>query len=67
LAEKIRDQRFLQLIRNMLKAGYLEEWEYRDTLSGVPQGGLCAAAHNPPYEQRWVMRSVRGLRWWGRW
>jgi hypothetical protein len=20
-----------------------------------------------PYEQRWVMRSVRGLRWWGRW
>jgi len=28
---------------------------------GTPQGGLCAAAHNPPYEQRWVMRSVRGL------
>jgi RNA-directed DNA polymerase len=45
----------------MLKAGYLEEWEYRDTLSGVPQGGLCAAAHNDPYEQRWVMRSARGL------
>jgi group II intron reverse transcriptase/maturase len=39
LAEKIHDQRFLRLIRNMLKAGYLEEWEYRETLSGVPQGG----------------------------
>jgi hypothetical protein len=26
---------------------------------GTPQGGLCAAAHNPPYEQRWVMRSAR--------
>ncbi len=25
---------------------------------GVPQGSLCAAAHNEPYEQRWVMRSV---------
>jgi RNA-directed DNA polymerase len=25
---------------------------------GTPQGGLCAAAHNPPYEQRWVMRSA---------
>jgi RNA-directed DNA polymerase len=25
---------------------------------GTPQGGLCSAAHNPPYEQRWVMRSV---------
>ena len=27
---------------------------------GTPQGSLCAAVHNPPYEQRWVMRSVRG-------
>jgi RNA-directed DNA polymerase len=26
---------------------------------GTPQGSLCAAAHNDPYEQRWVMRSVR--------
>ncbi|HYB24299.1 MAG TPA: hypothetical protein VED41_10905, partial [Solirubrobacteraceae bacterium] len=25
---------------------------------GTPQGGLCAAAHKPPYEQRWVMRSA---------
>jgi retron-type reverse transcriptase len=23
----------------MLKAGYLEDWEYRETLSGCPQGG----------------------------
>jgi hypothetical protein len=28
---------------------------------GTPQGALCAAAHKEPYEQRWVMRSVRGL------
>jgi retron-type reverse transcriptase len=40
LAEKIRDQRFLRLIRHMLKAGYLEDWEYHDTLSGTPQGGV---------------------------
>jgi retron-type reverse transcriptase len=26
----------------MLKAGYLEEWEYHDTLSGVPQGGTVS-------------------------
>jgi retron-type reverse transcriptase len=25
---------------------------------GTPQGSLCSAEHNPPYEQRWVMRSV---------
>jgi group II intron reverse transcriptase/maturase len=42
LAENIQDQRFLRLIRNMLKAGYLEDWEYRDTLSGVPQGGVVS-------------------------
>jgi retron-type reverse transcriptase len=58
LSERIHDQRFLRLIKQILKAGYLEDWEYHDTLSGVPQGGLCAAAHNPPYEQCWVMRSV---------
>jgi group II intron reverse transcriptase/maturase len=42
LAEKIHDQRFLRLIRHMLKAGYLEDWEYRDSLSGVPQGGVVS-------------------------
>ena len=42
LTEKIRDNRFLRLIRNMLKAGYLEDWQYHDTLSGVPQGGVVS-------------------------
>ena len=26
----------------MLKAGYLEDWEYHDTLSGIPQGGVVS-------------------------
>jgi group II intron reverse transcriptase/maturase len=42
LAGKIRDNRFLRLIRNMLKAGYMEDWRYHDTLSGTPQGGVCS-------------------------
>src|SRR6201987_3256754 len=42
MAEKIHDNRFLRLVRHMLKAGYLEEWEYQDTLSGVPQGGTVS-------------------------
>jgi group II intron reverse transcriptase/maturase len=42
LAEKIHDNRFLRLIRNMLKAGYLEQWEYHPTLSGTPQGGVIS-------------------------
>ncbi|MGH7868156.1 MAG: reverse transcriptase domain-containing protein, partial [Candidatus Dormibacteraceae bacterium] len=42
LAEKIHDQRFLRLIRNMLGAGYLKDWEYHETLSGCPQGGVAS-------------------------
>jgi len=42
LAEKIRDNRFLRLIANMLKAGYLEDWQYHETLSGCPQGGVVS-------------------------
>src|SRR5215475_12220394 len=42
LAENIHDQRFLRLIKHMLKAGYMEDWDYRDTLSGVPQGGVVS-------------------------
>ena len=42
LAEKIHDNRFLRLIANMLKAGYLEDWKYHATLSGSPQGGVVS-------------------------
>jgi group II intron reverse transcriptase/maturase len=40
LGEKIRDNRFLRLVSNLLKAGYLEDWRYGATLSGAPQGGV---------------------------
>ena len=42
LAEKIHDNRFLRLIRNMLQAGYLEDWKWNATLSGAPQGGVVS-------------------------
>jgi group II intron reverse transcriptase/maturase len=42
LAEKIHDNRFLRLVRNMLTAGYLEDWVYHRTLSGAPQGGIAS-------------------------
>ena len=70
LAEKIRDQRFLRLIRNMLKAGYLEDWEYHDTLSGVPQGGVVSPVLSSIYldkldefvEQELIPQYTRGER-----
>lgn len=42
LREKIHDNRFLRLIENLLKAGYLEEWKYHGTFSGSPQGGIVS-------------------------
>jgi group II intron reverse transcriptase/maturase len=42
LREKIRDNRFMRLIENLLKAGYLEDWKYHATPSGTPQGGIVS-------------------------
>jgi group II intron reverse transcriptase/maturase len=42
LAEKLHDNRFLRLIRNLLATGYLENWTYGKTLSGTPQGGVVS-------------------------
>jgi group II intron reverse transcriptase/maturase len=42
LREKFNDNRFLTLIENLLKAGYLEQWNYHPTLSGTPQGGIIS-------------------------
>ena len=49
------------MIRDWLKAGVVDKGRFAPTEEGTPQGGLCAAAHKPPYGQRWVMRSARGL------
>jgi len=40
LSESVRDNRLLRLMSNMLKAGYMENWRYGETLSGTPQGGI---------------------------
>jgi retron-type reverse transcriptase len=42
LSEKIHDGRFIKLISNLLDAGYLEDWRYNQTLSGVPQGSVAS-------------------------
>src|SRR6266480_6075402 len=52
LAEKIHDQRFLRLIRNMLEAGYLEDWKWNATLSGCPQGGVVSPVLSNIYLDR---------------
>ncbi len=42
LREKILDNRFLRLIDHLLQAGYLEEWTFKATYSGTPQGGVVS-------------------------
>ena len=42
LARKIKDSKFLNIIRQFLKAGYVENWRYNKTYSGTPQGGICS-------------------------
>jgi len=42
LREKIHDGRFIKLISKLLDAGYLEDWRYNQTLSGVPQGSVAS-------------------------
>jgi group II intron reverse transcriptase/maturase len=42
LGKSIKDNRFLRLVKNMLDAGYLEDWKYNKALSGTPQGGIVS-------------------------
>lgn len=42
LRKRIDDERLIQLIARMLKAGYLEDWVFHRTFSGAPQGGVIS-------------------------
>ena len=42
LGRTIYDERFLKLVRGMLEAGYIDDWQYHQTQSGAPQGGIIS-------------------------
>lgn len=42
IGKSFHDGRFLRLIQNVLKAGYIEDWKYNKTISGTPQGGIVS-------------------------
>ena len=52
LGEKIRDNRLLRLVGQMLSAGYLEDWVWNATLSGAPQGGVLSPCLSNIYLDR---------------
>jgi group II intron reverse transcriptase/maturase len=42
LKEKILDGRFIELVRRMLIAGYIDDWKFNATFSGTPQGSAVS-------------------------
>ncbi len=42
LKRDIHDNRLIELIERFLKAGYMEDWQYHKTYSGVPQGDVLS-------------------------
>lgn len=42
LRKRIKDERFIRLMWKFLKAGYIENWQYSNTYSGTPQGGIIS-------------------------
>lgn len=42
IGKSIKDNRFIKLLKEMLEAGYLEDWKYKPTFSGTPQGGILS-------------------------
>ena len=54
IGRKVKDERFLKLLRDMLKAGYMENWKYHVTYSGTPQGGVLT----PPTQWKTFLKSL---------
>jgi group II intron reverse transcriptase/maturase len=42
IAAKIHDNRLMKLLKEMLAAGYIEDWKHHRTYSGTPQGGILS-------------------------
>jgi RNA-directed DNA polymerase len=62
LEKKIEDKRFIHLIQAMLDAGYLEDWTYHATYSGVPQGSIVSPilANVVLHELDLFMKTLKG-------
>ena len=58
IAEKISDSRALNLMRSMLKAGYMDQGKKHPTPQGTPQGGVASPLFSNIYLNPFF------IRWW---
>jgi group II intron reverse transcriptase/maturase len=42
IAKRIDDAKFVAVIGDMMKAGWIEDWKFERTYSGTPQGGIVS-------------------------
>jgi group II intron reverse transcriptase/maturase len=42
LGRSIHDNRFIKLVKDMLRTGYIDDWRYHRSYSGAPQGGIIS-------------------------
>lgn len=71
VAERVSDSRVLSLIRQMLKAGYVEKGKRKPTPQGTPQGGvvspLLSNIYLTPFDNEMVRRGHRLTRFADDW
>jgi RNA-directed DNA polymerase len=71
IAEKVSDGRVLSLIRQMLKAGYVENGKQLPTPQGTPQGGvispLLSNIYLTPFDNEMIKRGYRLTRFADDW
>ena len=64
LSKDIADGRFLNLVKRLLEAGYIEDWKWHRTYSGAPQGGIISPLLSNIYLNvfdRWVEKELLPL------
>ena len=69
LGQNIHDQRFLRLVKNLMKAGYIEDWQHNQTQSGTPQGGIISPLLSNIYLDafdKWIEKELLPLYNYGR-